>query len=208
MAASERDLQLHHALLGGSTTASGQLMEEYLPELDRRLRRRHPEVRDDTMIWDAATDALFGYVQAPEKYDPTKLSLPSYLIMAANGDLLNAIQKERRRTSRLVSLDAVADDDPGRKRFQEPGVEDEIDLDRLVDDPARRAVLRRVLAEFTDPRDRRLLWLLVEGERRTEPYAAILGITHLDIEEQRRIVKRNKDRIDKRIKRAKGKLDE
>jgi hypothetical protein len=54
-----------------------------------------------------------------------------------------------------------------------------------------------------DPKDRQILALRLQGERRTEAFAAILGISHLSVEVQRRGVKRAKDRIDK-ILRHKG----
>ena len=55
-----------------------------------------------------------------------------------------------------------------------------------------------------DPKDRQILALRLQGERRTEAFAAILGISHLPSEDQSREVKRAKDRIDKVIRRNGG----
>ena len=48
--------------------------------------------------------------------------------------------------------------------------------------------------------------LRLQGERRTEAFAEILGISHLSIETQRREVKRAKDRIDKTLRRQGGRV--
>jgi len=55
-----------------------------------------------------------------------------------------------------------------------------------------------------DPQDQQILALRLRGERRTVAFAAILGISHLPIEFQRREVKRAKDRIDKLLRRKGG----
>ena len=55
-----------------------------------------------------------------------------------------------------------------------------------------------------NPNDQQLLALRLQGVRRTEAFAEILGITHLPIETQRREVKRAKDRIDKMLRRRTG----
>lgn len=206
--ATERDRQLHQHLLDGDPTASARVAEAYLAPVFERLCRRHREVRDEALLYDAATDAVLDYTEHPTRYDPEKLPLLSYLAMAANGDLLNAIAREQRRAGRVVSLHAVVDDDPARNRYQEPGVEDEIDLDRLTADPARRELAERLRREVPDPRDRQLVALLLDGVRRTEPYAAILGITVLEPAEQRTIANRHKDRLKKRLRRLGVKLRE
>jgi RNA polymerase sigma-70 factor (ECF subfamily) len=55
-----------------------------------------------------------------------------------------------------------------------------------------------------DPTDRQILALRLQGERRTEAFAELLGISHLPIGVQRREVKRAKDRIDKILRRKGG----
>jgi RNA polymerase sigma-70 factor (ECF subfamily) len=47
-----------------------------------------------------------------------------------------------------------------------------------------------------------------QGERRHSVFAVILGVTHLPENEQRREVKRMKDRLKKRKQRARGKHDQ
>lgn len=199
--ATDFDRALWQRLLDGSPTASAEAAELYLAPLVQAVRARHREVQDQDWLVDAATDALLDFTERPATYDPEKLPLLSFLTMAANRDLLNRIDKEGRRSRRVVSLSAVADHGSARNRAWEPATEDDLDLDRLDADPARQALLRRALAEFPDPRDRQLLGLMLDGERKTGPYAAILGIEGQDVDTQRREVKRHKDRLKKRLAR-------
>ena len=53
---------------------------------------------------------------------------------------------------------------------------------------------------FDDPKDRRMVELILDGERSTEAFAAVLGLESLPIEQQRSEVKRNKDRLKKRLR--------
>ena len=46
------------------------------------------------------------------------------------------------------------------------------------------------------------LMLVIEGERKTEVFARVLGWTHLAPGDQRREVKRFKDRMNKRLERS------
>ena len=57
---------------------------------------------------------------------------------------------------------------------------------------------RAELGRFNQ-RDQALLELLGAAIRETAPYAEVLGISHLDIDTQRREVKRHKDRLKARL---------
>ena len=59
-------------------------------------------------------------------------------------------------------------------------------------------------AILKDAKDQRIYELRIQGERRTQVFAQILGIDHLPTGVQRREVKRAKDRIDKVLERHKG----
>jgi hypothetical protein len=68
----------------------------------------------------------------------------------------------------------------------------------------RHQLEEEMMRLLQDPKDRQILALRLQGERRTEAFAEILGILHLSIEAQRRGVKRAKDRIDKTLRRHGG----
>jgi hypothetical protein len=61
-----------------------------------------------------------------------------------------------------------------------------------------------VLGALDSETDRQLLELKLSGERKTGAFAKILAITHLPMAEQKKIVKQHKDRIDKIVRRARG----
>jgi RNA polymerase sigma-70 factor (ECF subfamily) len=193
----DHDEQLHASLLAGDPTAPSQVILAHLDPLTRRLRGRFPDIRDETLLLDAATDALLDYVQSPSKFDPSKSSLTTYLTLAARGDLLNALAKSQRRSSRQVSIEIVAEpEDIGN-------IPEEGDpAEQVADLTAARDLTDAMLKLITEQRDRQLLALMVDGERRTEPYARLLGISHLDEGEKRRTVKQHKDRIKKRLQRG------
>jgi hypothetical protein len=52
-----------------------------------------------------------------------------------------------------------------------------------------------------DPIDKDILLLMMEGVRETHRYAQVMGIVHQDEMEQRREVKRAKDRLIKQLQR-------
>ena len=207
--ASAEELALHERLLARDPVAPADLFERYLEPVVRGLlgvRERGP---DTHLAESAAIDALASYAARPEQYQPARLRLASFLRMAARGDYDNALTKERRHGLRAVSIDDRPDGVELSLVDGNTSVEDEA-LERLgVDLPAglgRAAALELIRAEFPDQRDRLLLPLVIDDERRTQPYAAILQIEERPAKEQRDEVKRHKDRLKKRLQRLRARL--
>jgi RNA polymerase sigma factor (sigma-70 family) len=192
---------LHQRLLARDPIAPAELVIAYLEPLVRWLLQRFHSVPDEHLIYDAATDTLLDYSTHPSRFDPGKSPLLSYLRMSAQGDLRNALQKERRRQQRLqqyLRAEPVEllsrDGNRGQKDDDTPVASDDL--------------RQRIFEVITEARDRQLLHLILEGERQTRHYAAILGIQNLNQTEQRRIVKRHKDRLKKQLERLGAKLHE
>jgi RNA polymerase sigma factor (sigma-70 family) len=185
--------------------APAELAEAFLNDIVRRLRAKANWIRDKTLIMDAATDALLSYAQRPSKFDPSRSSLLSYLTMSAYGDLLNMLARQQRRQKREVPLreDVELKLEDRNNTWQD--IEEKLD-DHGIDPVEKAAVLRKVEEAFSDPRDRRILDLMLSGERKTSAYNIVLGIQDRNFKEQQRIVKRNKDRITKRLQRLGGKI--
>ena len=194
--------QLHTRLLQLDPVAPADFAEAFLDELVRRLRAKAGSGYEETVIQDAATDALMDYVQHPSKYNPRKSALLTYLTMAAYRDLLNIIAKEQRRRRREVPLQVVEETLNGRNNIVEPG--DQV-LNGMTE-TEKAELLRMINETFPDSRDRAFLELMMDGERRTTIFSDILGIQSLSLDEQRKIVKRHKDRITKRLQRLGGKI--
>jgi RNA polymerase sigma factor (sigma-70 family) len=195
---------LHERLRAGDAVAPADLVAAYLPLVCRRLRELFPGVRDDMLLQDAACDALLGYAQSPARHDPTKLPLFDYLVMAARGDLLNALERVRGRHAREIALTDVAESVLARNDSREG--EGTTALERQEEAAWRHQFLERVWETVTDPRDRAVVRLLWDGERKTAAYAAVLGIQDRPRSEQERIVKRSKDRLKKLLKRLGDRL--
>ncbi len=186
--------QVHQRLLRGDPIASAECAHAVIGPITRRLEARFPNLRGSDLLVDAVTDAVFSYLRRPEQYDPARRGLLGFLAMAAEGDLKNALAKQHRREVIEVSLGDVDLEAVAGNRIGGPGGDPtrEVDLEELR---------RGVDALFDDPRDRQIAELVLDGERSTEQFARLLGLQSLRADEQRREVKRHKDRIKKRLDR-------
>lgn len=193
------DHELHRLLLEGDRTASARIAERHWDRLIERLNARFPHVPD--LVEDAVSQAMTDYLLRPTIYDPNRSSLSGFLFMAAKADLLNLLEAEKRRLKHeVVELDADDADVALDKPRAEYLADETTNPDRLdLDQDELEARIQQVLP---DPRDREILALMKDGERRTAAFAHILDITSLPLAEQRALVKRHKDRIKQRLRRA------
>lgn len=107
---------------------------------------------------------------------------------------------------RDIAFEDVAEGELARNTWREPNPAEAVEQSEKA---GRAADLRdKVLETFTDPRDRQIVRLILDGERRTAAYSAILGVQSLEIREQRQIVKQHKDRLTQRLRRLGAKLRE
>lgn len=199
--ASDSERDLHARLLARDPVAPVDLAEAYLAVVTHRLRKRYPRV-DIALTDTAGIDAVLGYAEHPERFDPSRSNLAHYLTMSAQGDLLNALTTISRRTRRRVPLDVaeaeLARNTQGQERPDEGGG---------GQPQGRQDLMQRALDLATRPGDREILQLMLSGERRTGAYSAILGLEATSIGEQRREVKQRKDRLGKRLRRLGIKLN-
>lgn len=186
---------LHARLLAGDLTAPAELATRYLPDLVRVLKNRHADVaaRDESIVLDAATDALLGYALSPSDFDPDRRRLTGYLYMSADGDLRNALAKAWKEARREIVFSPV----------------ELLDLDRNTEDtnPGARnldeqVLWARICTVVPDPLEQRVVALMIDGTRETEAYAVVLGLSDRPPSEQARDVKRVKDKLRARLRRA------
>src|SRR5689334_13864032 len=124
-ALNERALNLHTRIVAGDMTAPAELAELVLPVLTDRLTKKYPTIYDPDLIDIAVTDAVLNYCAHPESYKPQKLSLIGYLLMSANGDLLNyAKPKNIERNSVQLNEDVEL-----RDRYAEIPIEGSVAID-------------------------------------------------------------------------------
>lgn len=179
------------ALIADPDTAAA-FAELVLDPLTKALAVRFP-FADEGDISTAAGDAVLTILKRPELYDPTRLPLHKYLELIARRRLMNVWTAGKKHRAGRIPWDAVELALPARNE----GTEDD-------DSPSFDAPeLRAVIAGFTVA-ERAVFDLLLTDERRTAAFAEALGIAGLPVPEQEAEVKRAKDRIKARLKRAAG----
>jgi len=191
---SAADLTLHLRLVDGDKSAPDDCVTRWLPELTRRLSMSFNQVaqRDEHIIIDAVLETLMEYTSKPDRYDPQRASLATYLTQAAKRDLLNALSREKTQGRGAMSIYSVEERlSGGNNSFEE----------RVAEKADAEAIMEIVLSKISEPEDRSVLMLLLHGEHATAEYAKALKIEHLPEQEQKAIVKRHKDRIGKRLER-------
>jgi hypothetical protein len=195
----EEGLALHLRLAVYDPVAPADVCRAYLGPLLAWLEAKYARV-DPHLLQTAVHEALLGYVQRPLSYDPRRGDLAPYLRMAARADLFNLLSRESRHHQQRISWPAVEQDLEAGNLSR--GEEDPADrLEREEEAEASRAILRAVEARCSEA-EKRVLALMVAGERATTAYAEALGLAGLPVAEQEREVKKVKDRIKKRLERG------
>jgi RNA polymerase sigma factor (sigma-70 family) len=192
------ELALHRRLFKGDPTAPSDLAATYLGHLIGWLTSRNRRCDEHSCIT-AAEDALLSLAKQPQTYDPTRQSLAAYLRMSAQGDLRNALRSEQRhhqnRVAESVEQLTLARNKDGRDDHPARILEIEEETAK-----AMGHVLPGVCEGLSEP-ERRVLDLILTGQRKTAVFAEALGISHLPVHDQRADVKRVKDKLKKRIER-------
>lgn len=190
--------ELHARLLAGtSVTVTSELAEVFLPLLIRSLQGEFWNLSDQHLIDTAAEDALMGYFATPARFDPQRAGLFTYLRWRARSRLLNLLDQEKSSAAEEKVVEVAAAEAVYQMTGQAvPDLED-----ALAQREADATTLHKLHAIITDPVDRELLKLMLEGVRETARYAALLGVTTLSLAEQTSLIKRHKDRLKKTIQR-------
>lgn len=184
-------------LLDRDPLASADFCEHYLPLLTRVLKSRY-RTTDPELIEDAVVETLLAHVERPERFDPARRSLLGYLKMAAEGDLKNLLARHKTRHAREVILEPVELDAAARNTTV---ARDDDLADDVVERDAAVRQAARIMAVAQSEEERRVLRLMMDGEKATDEFAAALGLTALSQAEQRQRVYAIKDRLTKRLRR-------
>lgn len=194
---SQQFLELHQRLLDGDGTASEEVASKLLLSLAEEIGRKFPRT-DKQIVWDGVTEAILDYCARPDQFDAVRgVPLDRFLSTAAWRNVANAVRGEVRRKARERKV-GQAD--------REAAVELGAPAGNLLREETERHRRQRseLMKKLKDRKDQRILELRMQGDRRTEAFAKILGISHLPADAQRRGVKRAKDRIDKALRRRKA----
>lgn len=157
---------------------------------------RHDLSCDQETAYDAVIDVLFTYVKAPERYDPDRALLVTYLTKAAKYRVRDQLKSRESRTHREQNYASDVElHEVSPKDILENYVEASRVLDRLIE--------RKILK---NEREVAFLRLILSGEGSTEVLARVLELETSSQEELRREVKRHRDRLMKMLERF-GKED-
>lgn len=188
----ELGINLHERLLNkADNRVTAEISEVFLPTLISDLRNRFPNLGDPHLVQTIAIDTLIRYFEQPKRFDPTRGTLIGYLYMDAYGDLRNILKQQQifvelhPVVSEYEMAIAIGGDDPEQK---------------LLDKAS--PLVQRTLARLTDPTDRELVLMMMDGVRETRAYAEALGLQDQPIAVQARAVKQHKDRLKKALRRA------
>jgi hypothetical protein len=201
----EEELELHRRLIDGDHTASVDLALAIFVPLVDWLRARNRAV-EEAMCGEAAAEAFCALAKNPGSYKPQSdkaVGLFQFLQMSAMGDLKNLLRKESRHHRLRVSWESVEElPDAGKYLGREHDMTAQLQIKEEVE-VARVLVLPLVRDGLTE-KEVGALDLLLEGEKKTAAFAGVLGICHLPSQEQEAEVKRVKDKLNKRIQRARA----
>lgn len=196
--ASIEEIGLHNLILAKDDRAFAMLCDRYLENIIGHINRFNPKIHsgDSSLIPQVVIDSFYSYFNRPEKFDESKQSLVKFLIMDAEGDLKNALAKQKRLACKLLAIETSNEDEQ----------ENDTPELRLINQEAEAILQSELSGLFENEMDVEIANLILQRERETGVYADVLKITHLDFEEQQREVKRHKDRIKKVLARKlKGK---
>ena len=172
---------LHERFRAGDPNVLEELASHLLVVLRARLRRAYPGASEDVVV-DAAADAIVRYSREPDWYDPQRgASLEHFLYAVSRRDVADRLKADARRLVRESEYSHVL----ATMRAER--------LHRLK---ARALLLQ--LARGDGERDAIRSWLAMGSSYSS--LASELGFTRLQPYDQRRAVKRLKDRIVKRLR--------
>lgn len=196
----EEALRLHQRLMAHDPVAPADFASAFLQPLLAWLQATNRQV-DPMLCEEAVGKALVDFIMKPDAYDPARLPLPAFLRMAATRDLQNLLRKERRHQGNRLDLKVVEQSLKAGKYLSRA---DDPSLPLQIEEARQRPAPAEALGPELTEVERRVWEQMQQGERRTSVFAAILGVTHLTAGEQRREVKRVKDRLKKRSERKGG----
>lgn len=202
MKATPEEQQLHERLISRNDPAATlELAAALYERVVRTARRRVGSRADPVLVEEAVGQAILDYYEEPQRYDPERLSLCSYLVMMARQRYVKAWQREQRWTARQVWLTSEDDRDDERALAVDP-------IEDLITHLRASEVWPHVDAAFTDPAERLVLTLIINGVREVAVFSRAIGLSHLPLDQQTQHVERMKSRVKKRLRRIGEKLHE
>lgn len=192
MQATLQEYQFHQRLCArDDPIAFAELAECLYDTLVQDVRKRAGFQADPILVEEAVGQALLDYHDRPEGYDPGRISLRSYLVMAAYGDFRNAFAREHRAQAHQVSLFDLT--------LQENDIV--VSVDNLDEQLHVEELWAFIDETFPDPVERSVVDLIINHVHAPEPYIHLLHLEGLPGDEQVRLAKLAQYRIARRLRR-------
>jgi len=195
MKATVKEYDFHQRILARDDPIAFAALAEWLYNpLVEDVRKRAGINADLMLVEEAVGAGLLIYDDTPEKYDPSRASLKSYLAMAAYRDFQNAQAKEDRQMKHQISIyDSTFQNEEIAER---QGTIDAIEYKLQVEE------LWKLIDEiFPDSTERRIVTLILNKVRSPDPYAQVLGLCDLPYDERLKQIRLVKYRITRRLRR-------
>lgn len=198
-AASDQERDIHALILAKDDLAFARFCDACYDAVFNKVKAYNSRLAlaDDTLIADVVTDTFLNYFRQPERYDPDKQSLEYFLVMDAEGDLKNALQKIKRHEKKFpkpVELDPKNGNSYIDEEVSTP-------FEALLSKEAGQKLDETLNSLFGSESDVQVAQLMLSGERRSSEYARVLGLQNMPEDLQQLEIKRRKDKVDKTIKR-------
>lgn len=191
----EEEVVLHQRLLEHDPLAYYDVFPMYMERIARKLEGLGYDV---DVARDAAIDAVLAYREKPERYDPQKVHLFTYVMGVARHkamDRWRSDQARARREKKQGDVELLR----RTPKDQVEEMETYVRVRQLVDSLEEEAVLNE--------RDRAILQLYLLDEGSTEELAKVLGWPPMSKAERQSKAKQLRDRLMKRLARFGKKED-
>lgn len=200
--ATQKELELHNSIINRNDVALLLLYDLYGAGIIRTLKSWYPKLaaKNDDSIPEAVNEAFLGYYNNPATFNSEINSLERFLEIAAERDLKNIIEKEKKQKGRVNLPEDVELQD----KYWNSIIKDTTAPDQSIIHKEMMKILDKELnLHFKTNVDITLAKMVLSCERNAKLFAEVLGITELPVEQQEKEVKRHKDRIKKIIERHK-----
>ena len=138
-----------------------------------------------------------SYFENPATFNPSKGPLLQFLRISSERDLLNLFEREKRHRvhegATLVELPV------GPPEVSTGAPDPSTPEDEMIRQES--PLVSKAIRLVPEPIDQEILKLMMDGVRETPEYARLLNVDDLPSDQQREIVKRNKDRIKRTLQR-------
>jgi RNA polymerase sigma-70 factor, ECF subfamily len=190
----EEEMVLHQRLLEHDPLAYYDVFPMYMERIAKKLEGLGYDV---DVARDAAVDTVEAYRKKPERYDPRKVHLFTYIMAVARHkavDRWRSVQAQAQREKKQGDVELLR----RTPKDQVEQMETYVRVRQLVD------LLEK--GEVLNERDQAILRLFLMGEGSTEEVAKVLRLPPMPKEKRQSEAKRHRDRLLKRLARF-GKED-